>query len=142
MKSWTQKDADAKHSLLGEISQNNELLAQLSEIEREQEFLYNNSPPTSGAGTAAPRTEDEVVMTTVVTTESADKGGSEKNVRASSGDEPTLEEASDITSTEVKKTEDDTKVETRETAGEVENGKEAQEGTADQAGPPDGGGSL
>ena len=107
-----------------------------------QEFLYNNFPPTSRAGTAPPRTEDEVGMTTVVTTESADKGGREQNARASSEEELTLEEAADITKTEAKKTEDDTKVETSAATDKVEKGKDAKEGTANQAGPPDGGGPL
>ena len=57
-------------------------------------------------------------------------------------DELPLEEASDITQTEVGKTKDDTEVETRATTGKAEKGKEAEEGTADQAGPPDGGGTL
>ena len=235
VKKWTQKDADAKHSLLGEISQMNELLEQLPEImesdafsltnttqeedgagnkderdndihpyattevdttkvaktpeeangmevenqegpEREDsesmncektnnmqeeenlpndegdipyisipQFLYNNFPPPNGAGIDgsgniyALRPEDEVTMTEVVTTESAEKGGSEQ---ASAEDELTLEEASDITQTEVEKIKDDIKVETRATAGRAEKGKEAEEGTADQAGPPDGGGTL
>ena len=81
-------------------------------------------------------------MTTVVTTESADKGGSEQNARASSEDELTLDEAADVTTTKVKKTEDETKVETTAARGEVKKGKEAKEGTADQAGPSDGGGPL
>ena len=107
-----------------------------------QEFLYNNFPQTSRAGTAPLRAEGEVDMTTVVTTESADKGGSEQNARASSEEGLTLEEAADITTTEVKKTEDATKVETTAATGEVKEGKEAKEGTADQAGTPEGGGTL
>ena len=81
-------------------------------------------------------------MTAVVTTESVDKGGSELNMRASSEEEPTLEEAANLISNEVKQPEDDTKVETKAATGKAEKGKEAKEGTADQAGPPDGGGSL
>ena len=107
-----------------------------------QQFLYNNFPPTSRAGAAPLRTEDEVAMTTVVTTESADKGGSEQNARASSEEELTLDEAADITTTEVKKTEDDTKDEPTASTGEEKGRTEVKEGTADQAGTPDGGAPL
>ena len=43
MKSWTKKDVDAKHQLLGEISQMNEVLEQLPEIMESDEFSLTNA---------------------------------------------------------------------------------------------------
>ena len=109
------------------------------------EFLHNNFPPPNGTGIDslgniyALRLEDEVDMTEVMAIESSGKGGSEK---ASAEDELPLEEAPDIAQTEVKMTEDNTKVEISAITGKNDEGKDAEEGTADQAGPPDGGVTL
>ena len=105
-------------------------------------ILYNNVSPTSRAGVAPLEATDEVNMTTVVITESADKDKNEQHAPASQEEEPTLDEAADINTTEVKKTKDETKDEPTAATGEVEKGTEANEGTADQAGPSDGGRPL
>ena len=112
---------------------------------RYQEFLHNNFPPPNGTGIDssgniyALRLEDEVDMTEVMAIESSEKGGSEQ---ASAEEELPLEEAPDIAQTEVEKTEDNTKVEISATTGKNDEGKDVEEGTADQAGPPDGGVTL
>ena len=101
-----------------------------------------NVSPTSRAGAAPLETTDEVNMTTVMITESADKDKNEQHAPASQEEELTLDEAADINTTEVKKTKDETKDEPTAATGEVEKGTEANEGTADQAGPSDGGRPL
>ena len=105
-------------------------------------ILYNNVSPTSRAGVAPLEATDEVNMTTVVITESADKDKNEQHAPASQEEEPTLDEAADINTTEVKKTEDDTKDEPTAATGEEKGRTEVKEGTADQAGTPDGGAPL
>ena len=92
--------------------------------------------------------EVEIDRTEVMAVESSEKSGSEQ---ASEEEELPLEEAPDIAQTEVEKTEDNTKVEKTEDNTKVETsaitgkndeGKDAEEGTAYQAGPPDGGVTL
>ena len=98
--------------------------------------------PTSRAGSAPLETAGEVKMTTVMTTESAAKGKKEQPATPSREEEPTLDEAADINPTDVMETEDETKAEHTAATGKAERRTEANEGTADQAGPSDGGGPL
>ena len=82
----------------------------------------------------AEEVEIEVDMTEVMAIESSEKGGSEQ---ASAEEELPLEEAPDIAQTEVEMTEDNAKMEISASTGKNDEG-----GTADQAGPPDGGATL
>ena len=94
-------------------------------------LLYNNVPPTNKPR-AAPLTTDEVNMASVVITESVDKGKNGQNGQAGLEKDLTLDEATDIIKT------DEPTAATSEEKGRTE----AREGTADQAGPPDGGAPL
>ena len=87
----------------------------------------------------AEEVEIEIDKTEVMAIESSEKGGSEQ---ASAEEELPLEEAPDIAQTEVEKTEDNTKVEISAITGKNDEGKDAEEGTAYQAGSPDGGVTL
>ena len=75
---------------------------------------------------------DEVNMTSVVITDSVDKGENEQNGQANPGKDPTLDEAADII-----KTGDTTAITSKK-----EGRTAAKERTADQAGSPDGGAAL
>ena len=94
-------------------------------------LLYNNIPPTNKPR-ATPLPTDEVNMTSVVITESVDKGKNGQNGQAGLEKDLTLDEATDII-----KTDEPTAATSKE-----EGRTEAREGTAAQAGPPDGGAPL
>ena len=71
-------------------------------------------------------------MTSVVITDSVDKGENEQNGQANPGQEPTLDEAADIIKTG----------DTYATTNKREGRTAAKERTADRAGSPDGGAAL
>ena len=96
----------------------------------------------SRAGVIHLEAAGEVNMTTVIETESAAKDKEEQPATSTREEEPTLDEAAEINMTEVMETEDETKAEQPAAPGRAERGTEANEGTADQAGPSDGGRPL
>ena len=83
-KGWTQKDAKAKHTLLGEIQQYNEVLEHLSEIDEDE---METEEEDGGGGPVekidvdedknTPKAADEVDTTTVVKTPEAAEGSGE-----------------------------------------------------------------
>ena len=162
VKDWTKKDANDKHSLLGEISQMHEVLEQLPDVMESDAFPLPNAtmeeekpeerggndegktPVTTEVGTtivvktpdAAGEGEIEVVQ---LESDDSEADGSE---RENSEEELPLEEATDIVQQETEVTEDNTKADTTGNSSKNEEGNGTEKGTADQAGPPDGGATL
>ena len=162
MKNWTQKNVDGKHILLGEISQMNEVLEQLPEIMEGDAFSLTNAtrdedetgkkderddvPPhvtTEVDTTIVVKTPDvtgevEIEVVQLESDKSEDDGSEQEN----SEEDLPLEEAADTAQQENEVTEGNTKADTTGNSSKNQEGNGTKKGTADQAGPPDGGATL
>ena len=162
VKDWTKKDVNEKHSLLGEISQMNEVLEQLPDVMESDAFpLPNATMEEDKPEERGEKDEKDTPVTTEVDTTivvktpdatgeveievvqlESDKSEDDGSEQENSEEDLPLEEAADTAQQETEVTEGNTKADTTGNSSKNQEGNGTEKGTADQAGPPDGGATL
>ena len=159
VKDWTKKDVNEKHSLLGEISQMNEVLEQLPDVMESDAFPLPNAtmeedkPEERGENDEGKTPVTTEVDTTIVVKTPDVAGKVEIEVVQLKSDDSKDDESEpedpeeelpleDIAQQETEVTEGNTKADTTGNSSKNQEGNGTEKGTADQAGPPDGGATL
>ena len=158
MEDWEKIDVNVKYSVLDDISQMQEVLEQLPDVMESDAFplpdatMEEEEPEERGAHDEGKTSASTEVNTTkVVKTPDATGEGEIEVVQLESDDSADdesseedlpLEEAADTVQQEIKVIEDDTKASITENSSKNEAGNGTDRGTADQAGPLDGGTTL